>query len=191
MEGFNYARHSHEEYAFGITLSGKQVFFSQGEYHQSNAGDVILFNPEDIHDGNSGGDQALNYFMLYIPEQKLRKCLEGAGLPGKQEVRLSDAVVKHTQLRDSLLNLALNICDGKTDLFEQEDGLDALFGMIRDGLPERLYETGYALACDVAAADGTLAETELRLLEEIRYELNIDRLHAAAIERGARARHVV
>ncbi|KUF12796.1 tellurite resistance TerB family protein [Pseudoponticoccus marisrubri] len=76
------------------------------------------------------------------------------------------------------------------DLFEQEDGLDALFGLLRDTLPERLYETAYALACDVAAADGTLQETELRLLEEIRYELNIDRLHAAAIERGARARHI-
>ncbi|MEY8827421.1 tellurite resistance TerB family protein [Sedimentitalea sp. XS_ASV28] len=76
------------------------------------------------------------------------------------------------------------------DLFEQEDGLDALFGLIRDNLPERLFETAYALACDVAAADGTLHEPELRLLEEIRYELNIDRLHAAAIERGARARHL-
>lgn len=76
------------------------------------------------------------------------------------------------------------------DLFDQEDGLDALFGLIRENLPERLFETAYALACDVAAADGTLAETELRLLEEIRYELNVDRLHAAAIERGARARHL-
>ncbi|MEL6508494.1 MAG: tellurite resistance TerB family protein [Pseudomonadota bacterium] len=76
------------------------------------------------------------------------------------------------------------------DLFEQEDGLDALFGLIRDVLPPHLNETAYALACDVAAADGKLAETELRLLEEIRYELNIDRLHAAAIERGSRARHM-
>ena len=76
------------------------------------------------------------------------------------------------------------------DLFSVEDGLDALFGLVRDNLPERLHETAYALACDVAAADGTLQETELRLLEEIRYELNIDRLHAAAIERGARARHL-
>lgn len=76
------------------------------------------------------------------------------------------------------------------DLFEQEDGLDALFGLIREGLPERLYETAYALACDVAAADGSLGEAELRLLEEIRYELSLDRLHAAAIERGARARHL-
>lgn len=76
------------------------------------------------------------------------------------------------------------------DLFEQEDGLDALFGLIRTALPERLFETAYALSCDVAAADGMLGEAELRLLEEIRYELNIDRLHAAAIERGARARHM-
>ncbi|MBU2980867.1 tellurite resistance TerB family protein [Lentibacter algarum] len=76
------------------------------------------------------------------------------------------------------------------DLFEQEEGLDALFGLVRESLPETLYETAYALACDVAAADGTLAEPELRLLEEIRYELEIDRLHAAGIERGARARHL-
>ncbi len=76
------------------------------------------------------------------------------------------------------------------DLFSDEDGLDALFGLIRDNLPERLHETAYALACDVAAADGVLADSELRLLEEIRYELNLDRLHAAAIERGARARHM-
>lgn len=76
------------------------------------------------------------------------------------------------------------------DLFEVEEGLDALFGLVRDTLPERLNETAYALACDVAASDGQLGQTELRLLEEIREELNIDRLYAAAIERGARARHM-
>ena len=76
------------------------------------------------------------------------------------------------------------------DLFEEEDGLDALFGLIRDALPERLNETAYALACDVVAADGKLPDMELRMLEEVREELHIDRLHAAAIEWGARVRHM-
>jgi len=76
------------------------------------------------------------------------------------------------------------------ELFEEDDGLDALFGLVRASLPEHLFETAYALACDIAASDGLLAQTELRLLEEIRYELRIDRLHAAAIERGSRARHM-
>ena len=76
------------------------------------------------------------------------------------------------------------------DLFEEEDGLDALFGLIRSALPERLFETAYALSCDVAAADGVIEGPEARMLEEVREELNIDRLHAAAIERGSRARHM-
>ena len=76
------------------------------------------------------------------------------------------------------------------DLFEEEDGLEALFGLIRDGLPERLYETAYALACDVVTADGRHTDQELRMLEEIRHELTIDRLHAAAIEWGTRVRHL-
>lgn len=76
------------------------------------------------------------------------------------------------------------------DLLEEEDGLDALFGLLRDSVPERLYETAYALACDVAVSDGALSQSELRMLEEVRHELKIDRLHAAAIEWGARARHM-
>lgn len=76
------------------------------------------------------------------------------------------------------------------DLFAEEEGIEALFGLIRENLPEHLFETAYALACDVAAADGHIYEQELRLLEEMRHELNIDRLHAAAIERGSRARHI-
>jgi tellurite resistance protein len=75
-------------------------------------------------------------------------------------------------------------------LFEEEEGLEALFGLVRDALPERLYETAYALACDVAAADGVLHQPELRMLEEVRGELAIDRLHAVAIEWGARVRHI-
>lgn len=75
------------------------------------------------------------------------------------------------------------------DLFEEEDGLDALFGLLRTALPEGLNETAYALACDVAAADGRLRQAEIRMLEEMRDELNVDRLHAAAIEWSARVRH--
>ena len=75
-------------------------------------------------------------------------------------------------------------------LIEEEDGLDTLFAMVRDALPERLNETAYALACDVAVADVRLGQSELQMLEEVREELEIDRLHAAAIEWGARVRHM-
>ena len=75
------------------------------------------------------------------------------------------------------------------DLFTELDGLDALFGLVREALPPALQETAYALACDVAAADGHPFQAELRFLLELRHEMNIERLHAAAIELGSRARH--
>ena len=75
------------------------------------------------------------------------------------------------------------------DILEDEDGLEILWNLVRRNIPERMLDTVYAMACDVAAADGKAYEPELRLLEEMRYELNIDRLLAAAIEAGARARH--
>ncbi|WP_247881263.1 tellurite resistance TerB family protein [Skermanella sp. TT6] len=78
-----------------------------------------------------------------------------------------------------------------TELLGQRDGLDAALGEIKQGLPQKLRETAYAVACDVAAADGYTTQEELRLLELLRDSLEIDRLNAAAIERGARARHMV
>ncbi|MEM7487968.1 MAG: tellurite resistance TerB family protein [Pseudomonadota bacterium] len=76
------------------------------------------------------------------------------------------------------------------DLLEEEDGLDAIMGLVKNAVPATHLETAYALACDVAAADGNVMQSELQLLRELRYEFDIDPLHAAAIERGARARHL-
>ena len=76
-------------------------------------------------------------------------------------------------------------------LLGKEDGLEQALKGIRSGLPQKLRETAYALACDVAAADGEASQEELRVLELLRHRLGIDRLIAAGIERGARARFAV
>jgi tellurite resistance protein len=79
----------------------------------------------------------------------------------------------------------LNDC---TDLVGREDGLEETLKAIKAALPAKLRETAYAIACDLVAADGEATQEELRILELIRHRLNLDRLIAAAIERGARAR---
>ncbi len=73
-------------------------------------------------------------------------------------------------------------------LLQDPEGLDKALDAIKEALPARLRETAYAVGCEVAAADGKVSQEELRLLEMIRHELEVDRLAAAAIERGARAR---
>jgi tellurite resistance protein len=80
------------------------------------------------------------------------------------------------------------LLDGCAKSLAGEDGLDATLDAIRAALPAHLRETAYAIACDLVAADGEASQEELRALELIRHRLSLDRLTAAAIERGARAR---
>jgi tellurite resistance protein len=77
------------------------------------------------------------------------------------------------------------------ELLRDENGLEVACEMIAEALPQPLRETAYALACDVAAADGTLASAELEVLGLLRRRLNVDRLVAAAIERATYARHAI
>jgi tellurite resistance protein len=75
------------------------------------------------------------------------------------------------------------------DLLSNEEGLDEMLELIASALPKKLYETAYALAVEVAAADLRVPDEEIRLLELLRDALNLDKLVTAAIERSARARH--
>ena len=70
------------------------------------------------------------------------------------------------------------------------DGLNKMLKTVATSLPLRLHETAYALAVEVAAVDLEIKQEELRFLEMLRDEFSLDRLSTAAIERGARARHM-
>ena len=80
------------------------------------------------------------------------------------------------------------LLNGCAKALARDDGLETTLDEIKKALPANLRETAYAIACDLVAADGEASQEELRALELIRHRLNVDRLTAAAIERGARAR---
>ena len=113
----------------------------------------------------------------------------GQGL-GTAEMVAIERLVNHTPVFAAYdIDRMRGVSQTVLSIFEEEDGLDALFGLVRDALPAALFDTAYVLACDVASADGRISDGELQLLTEIRGEFDLDRLHAAAIELAAKARH--
>ena len=72
-------------------------------------------------------------------------------------------------------------------LLDDDDGLDTIL-QLAASLPARLQETAYVLVVDVAAADLSVAQEEVRFLQLVRDALSLDRLTTAAIERSAKAR---
>jgi tellurite resistance protein len=69
------------------------------------------------------------------------------------------------------------------------NGIDEILQIAKSELPERLHETAYALAVEVAAVDVSAGQEELQFLEMLGDILEIDRLGMAAIEHSARMRY--
>jgi hypothetical protein len=76
------------------------------------------------------------------------------------------------------------------ELLDDDQGLEHALDLIDAGLPPALYETAYALACDIALADGRVTQEERRVLDLLRRRLRIDRLASVAIERASEVRHM-
>lgn len=69
------------------------------------------------------------------------------------------------------------------------DGLQSVLEQIAEALPQRLRETAYVLATEVAASDLKVKLEEVRFLDMLAEKLNLDALVCAALERAAKARH--
>jgi tellurite resistance protein len=102
---------------------------------------------------------------------------------------IGDSVQRLQAFRGFDPDLLTDTARACTDVVSGPDGLDAALGRIRRDLPEHLRETAYAMACEIARADPRTSREEVRVLQLIRDALGIDPLIAAAIDRGARARH--
>ncbi|MFC4350098.1 tellurite resistance TerB family protein [Fodinicurvata halophila] len=101
---------------------------------------------------------------------------------------MSDIIKMLPAFKDYDLNQLSSTARACAEMLRDEEGLELAVEKIRESLSDPLRETAYALACDVVAADGFATQEELRLLELLRHRLDVPRLEAAAIERGAAAR---
>lgn len=109
---FTYKKHCHEEYALGVTLRGIQEYNLDGSFHASYENGVMLFNPEQIHDGRAHDSTGLDYVMLYIEPKLFLDILEKKDL-----VRFAAPIVYNQSLRNSILKLSHAV------LGEQEEAL--------------------------------------------------------------------
>jgi hypothetical protein len=107
----------------------------------------------------------------------------------REMMKIGDIVNTLPVFSDFDAERLVNVAEACGTLLQAEEGLDTVLSIIATSLPARLYDTAYALAVEVAAADLHVEQEELRFLQLLRDALDLDKLTVAAIERGARARY--
>jgi uncharacterized membrane protein YebE (DUF533 family) len=76
------------------------------------------------------------------------------------------------------------------EILSADDGLRQVLRLVRKALPEKLRETAYWVALEVAEADRLVRPEEIRFLDMLGNELELDRSTTAAMERGICARNM-
>lgn len=107
---FSYKNHSHKEYAIGVTLRGIQHYKLDGSLQLSYQNGVMLFNPEQAHDGRAHDATGLDYIMLYIDPELLLEVSEK-----KETVLFSTPIVYDNRLEQRILSLANAILNDKDE----------------------------------------------------------------------------
>jgi tellurite resistance protein len=102
--------------------------------------------------------------------------------------RIGDVVRSWPVFEDCKQDRLIAIAQDCQKMLHEKDGLEGVLERVAEALPERLHDTAYAAAFEVAAVDLEMRMEELRVLQLIRRELDLDTLTAAAIARGAKAR---
>ena len=81
------------------------------------------------------------------------------------------------------------IADACSLHLKSANGIDHILDKVVAALPERLYETAYALAIELAAADVDVKQEELVFLQILEDRFALSKLAVAAIEHSARVRY--
>lgn len=115
MADFKYKMHAHQEYALGVTKRGIQQYNLGGSFYSSYPTSVMLFNPEQSHDGMSHDQTGIEYVMLYIDPTVFSEIFEKKGLP-----HFSSPVIFDTDLRHMIINLSQAVLDEKDEAFCSE-----------------------------------------------------------------------
>lgn len=107
----------------------------------------------------------------------------------KELMKIGDMVRQVPIFADFQADQLISIAEDCSRRLLRPEGLDGLLDLIAASLPPRLYETAYALAVEVAAADLHVEQEELVFLQMLRDRLDLDELAVAAIQRSARVRY--
>lgn len=102
MSDFSYVKHAHDELALGVTLHGIQEFSCNGQLFRSASGDIICFNPGEVHNGNPGDCDPLKYVMLYLEPEDLRDFMGSVATH-----HISDVWVPETHFHDAFLRFLI------------------------------------------------------------------------------------
>jgi len=116
----SFPRHSHDQFGIGIMTSGAQRSWSVVGQVESEAGDVIMLNPGEMHDGMPAGQVARGWRILYLDPDLVAREIADEETGGELIVR---PVARDPQLATHVVRLFAQVERREPDCLATEESL--------------------------------------------------------------------
>lgn len=119
-----YAAHFHSGFSLGLILGGRTRFVCGREEHLAETGDLVLIEPEMVHNCNPVDGEARSYHMLHLDRNW---CLDLAARSPDSTLRLKKRVLKDKDVFGQISRFVEKVQKG---IFEDEAAFAALVGRL-------------------------------------------------------------
>jgi AraC-like DNA-binding protein len=135
FRNFSFNRHIDDRYMIGLEERGIEWFSCRRRQYAAAPGDIVLYHPDDIHDGGSTGREPWGYRCFFITESLVRQMTARDSGTGPLPC-FPDNVVHDPQLAGCFLALHRLFESGEDTLQVQTDFLE-LFSKLIDRHTQR------------------------------------------------------
>jgi len=116
----HFPRHSHDQFGVGVIASGGQRSWSGVGTVRASAGDVIMVNPGEMHDGAPFEDAVREWRIIYLDPATVAREADEEFIGTAEIVR---PVARDPLLACRLMELFASLTAGHTDLLDREEQL--------------------------------------------------------------------
>ncbi len=123
--------HFHEYYVIGFIEEGQRHLICQGKEYIINPGDLLLFNPYDVHSCEQIDGKTLDYRCINVTPDAMKKAV--FDINGSESLpRFNSNVVQRSEAVSSLKELHLQILNGEREFKKEELFLYLLEELMHD-----------------------------------------------------------
>lgn len=126
-----YAPHRHDTFVIGVNLSGVEVFDARGARHLAGPGQMMVLNPDELHDGRAL-DEHYRYRAFY-PSIEIMRAV-AADMGGDPSATVAEPVFDALAFDDATLSARLlrlhGLLEAGTDALALDEALTATFAQL-------------------------------------------------------------
>ena len=134
---YSFARHTHEGAAIGVIEDGAERFWYHGANHVATKGNILVFNPGEVHTGEAADERGWTFRIFYMDARLLQRAAAEVSAQQKDVPFFREPIVRDAHLADLLLSLHRTLESGASTLKRQSLFIWTLAQLVRKHADDR------------------------------------------------------